>query len=157
SLFDHTLVALGPGQEAGHIDLRCPQCGNRIPDVEPAARAVTCPGCGGSFRIESRPGTVVRAADLPRAPGKFQLLELPVRGSFGAVYKAHDPELDRLVAIKVPRAGSFATAEEEERFLREARSAAQLVHPHIVRVHDIAHDGELPYIVSEYIAGRTLA
>jgi WD40 repeat protein len=73
------------------------------------------------------------------------------------VYKAPDAELDRLVAIKVPRAGCFATAEEEARFLREARSAGRLTHPGIVPVHEIAsHDG-LPFLVSDYIDGRTLA
>src|SRR5262249_16896116 len=70
---------------------------------------------------------------------------------------ARDPDLKRVVAIKVPRAGYFAAAEEEERFLREARSAAQLVHHHIVPVHEIGREGGLPYIVSDYVAGRTLA
>src|SRR5205823_13202157 len=93
----------------------------------------------------------------PTTIGKFQLAGLLGRGAFGAVYKARDPELDRLVAIKVPRAGYFATHEEEERFLREARSAARLQHPGIVPVHEIAHEGGVPYIVSDYVDGLTLA
>ena len=85
------------------------------------------------------------------------MLEQLGRGTFGTVYKARDPELERVVAIKVPRAGSFATPEEEERFLREARAAAQLSHPGIVPVQEIAHDRGLPYLVSEYVEGLTLA
>jgi len=53
------------------------------------------------------------------------------------VYKAHDPKLDRVVAIKVPRAGYFSTPEEEQRFLREARHAARLRHGGIVSVYEI--------------------
>ncbi|MFN0054040.1 MAG: protein kinase domain-containing protein [Planctomycetales bacterium] len=89
--------------------------------------------------------------------GRFQVLELLGRGAFGEVYKARDPELDRLVAVKIPRSEYFATPEEEQRFLREARSAANLRHPGIVQVHEIAHEQGLPYIVSDYIEGLTLA
>jgi WD40 repeat protein/serine/threonine protein kinase len=95
--------------------------------------------------------------DLPRMLGKFQLIELLGAGSFGAVYKARDTELGRLVAVKIPRGGSLGSAEERQRFLREAKSAAGLKHPHIVPVHDIVYDSGTAYIVSEYIEGRTLA
>jgi WD40 repeat protein len=139
------------------VALRCPQCGNSVAPSAAEARDVCCPSCGASFRVESGRGAEFRAGDLPRVLGKFQLVALLGRGSFGAVYKARDLELDRWVAVKVPRAGCFASAEEQERFLREARSAAQLNHPHIVAVHDVAHDGDLPYLVSDYVEGRTLA
>src|SRR5262249_2288720 len=89
--------------------------------------------------------------------GRFQILELLGRGAFGEVYKARDPQLDRTVAVKIPRAEYFSTQEEEQRFLREARSAAGLRHSGIVQVHEIAHEGSLPYIVSDYIEGLTLA
>jgi WD40 repeat protein len=94
---------------------------------------------------------------LPRTLGKFQLIEMLGIGSFGAVYKARDTELGRMVAIKIPRGGSLGSAEERQRFLREAKSAAQLKHPHIVPVHDIVYDGSITYLVSDYIEGRTLA
>jgi hypothetical protein len=107
--------------------------------------------------VQAGSGTVFRPADLPRPLGKFQLLELVGRGSFGSVYKARDAQLDRVVAIKVPCTGYFATPEDEQRFLRESRSAAQLVHPHIVQIHDIAYEGAMPYLVCDFIEGRTLA
>ena len=139
------------------IYLKCPHCGNGIQLVEPAAVEVTCSGCGSSFHVEPGATTSYHPGDVPRAIGKFEVLEQLGRGTFGTVYKARDPDLHRMVAVKVPRAGSFATPQEEERFLREARAAAQLSHPGIVPVLEIAHDRGLPYIVSEYVEGLTLA
>src|SRR5205085_10723930 len=79
-------------------------------------------------------------------------------GSFGHVFRAHDTELDRVVAIKVPRAGSLAGQEDVDRFLREARSAAQLKHPGIVALYETgqAEDGTC-YLVEEFVQGVTLA
>jgi WD40 repeat protein/serine/threonine protein kinase len=85
------------------------------------------------------------------------VLQLLGRGAFGTVYKAHDPQLDVNVALKVPRAGYFGSREEEERFLREARSAARLKHPNIVQVHDVASDRGVPFIVSGFVDGATLS
>src|SRR5207302_9274652 len=86
---------------------------------------------------------------LPRPGrlGRFQILGLLGSGSYGVVCKARDPQLDRLVALKVPRLGSLAP-QEAERFLREARSAAQLRHPAIVPVHDVGQVEGTCYLVS---------
>lgn len=98
-----------------------------------------------------------------------RLLEGPVRlhrfelrselgvGSFGYVFQAWDPQLERIVALKVQRAGSFATHEDVQRFLREARSAAQLKHPAIVSLYETGQteDG-VWFLVCEYIKGATL-
>jgi tetratricopeptide (TPR) repeat protein len=107
--------------------------------------------------VESEYGAAFVAEDLPRRIGRFELTALLGRGSFGAVYKARDLELDRWVAVKVPRAGCFASTEEQKRLLSEAKSAAQLSHPNIVAVHEVSRDGDLPYIVSDFVEGRTLA
>ncbi|HTU90312.1 MAG TPA: protein kinase, partial [Gemmataceae bacterium] len=149
--------AARPAPAEGVYRVKCPHCGNGIQLVEPQATEVTCAGCGSSFHVEPGATTSFHPAALPRSIGRFEVLEQLGRGAFGIVYKARDPQLQRLVAVKVPRAGSFATAEEEERFLREARAAAQLSHPGIVPVLEIAHDRGLPYIVSGYIEGLTLA
>ena len=58
--------------------------------------------------------------------GKFELIDTVGVGAFGTVYMARDTELDRVVAVKVPRTGNLATSEDLERFVREARSVAQL-------------------------------
>ena len=146
-----------PRRAGGMFSLRCPQCRNLIGEETVTGRDVTCPACGNSFRLEAVPGDLVVRTDLPRRLGNFQLVEILGRGAFGTVYKARDDELGRWVAIKLPRSGSFGSEEEHARFLREARSAAELAHPNIVPVHAIAHEGEIPYIVSEYIEGQTLA
>jgi tRNA A-37 threonylcarbamoyl transferase component Bud32 len=78
-------------------------------------------------------------------------------GSFGYVFRAHDSELDRTVAIKIQRAGSLAGEEEVDRFVREARSVAQMKHPGIVSLYEASHteDG-VYYLVYEFIEGETL-
>jgi serine/threonine protein kinase len=93
-----------------------------------------------------------------RRLGKFELLEELGMGSFGRVFRALDSELERTVAVKVLRAGRPANTGEFDRFVREARSAAQLKHPGIVSVFETgqAADGTL-YLVEEFVPGRTLA
>jgi hypothetical protein len=89
--------------------------------------------------------------------GRFELLAELGTGSFGYVFRARDLELDRTVAIKVQRAGAFASSEEAGRFLREARSAAGLTHPAIVALYDTGHtDDGVCFLVSEFIEGETL-
>jgi WD40 repeat protein/tRNA A-37 threonylcarbamoyl transferase component Bud32/ribosomal protein S27E len=139
------------------LRLKCPHCGNRIQLVEPRQSEVTCVNCGSSFHVNPESTVTYRGAHPGGSIGRFQVLELLGRGAFGEVYKARDPQLDRLVAVKIPRSEFFSTPEEEQRFLREARSAAGLRHSGIVQVHEIAHEQGLPYIVSDYIEGLTLA
>ena len=90
--------------------------------------------------------------------GRFELLEQVGVGSFGYVFRARDTELGRQVAIKIPRAGHLASPEDAARFLREARSAAQLKHPGIVTIHETgqAEDGTF-YLVEEFVQGTTLS
>jgi eukaryotic-like serine/threonine-protein kinase len=89
--------------------------------------------------------------------GRFEIRSRLGAGAFGTVYRAHDPQLEREVALKVPRSETLQSAGAVERFLREARAAARLRHPHIVPVHEAGHDGTHHYIASAYIEGRTLA
>lgn len=93
---------------------------------------------------------------LPVTLGRFQLLELLGEGAFGAVYRAHDAELGRTVAVKTPRAGRRMTDDEQERFLREAKNSALLRHPSIVAVHDAVKVGGIPLLVYDFVEGPTL-
>jgi serine/threonine protein kinase len=98
-----------------------------------------------------------RLAEGPVQLDRFELrAELGV-GSFGYVFEAWDPRLQRVVALKVQRAGSLASQEEVERFLREARSAAQLKHPSIVSMYETAQtEDNVWFLVCECIDGVTL-
>ncbi len=131
--------------------LPCPSCHGRL---EAHETVIICRGCGSRFQAETG-----GAALLPgtRRLGRFELLAVVGRGSFGTVYQARDPHLDRVVAVKVPRAGTLAGADDRERFLREARNAARLRHSGIVTVHEAGQADGVPYIVSTFVRGRTLA
>src|SRR4029077_12559855 len=98
-------------------------------------RDVTCPACGSTFRVDQG-ATPSWTPDHPRTYGRVTLIVELGEGQFGTVYKAHDPQLDRVVALKVPRLGNLSSNDDRARFLREARSAAQLRHPAIVPVYE---------------------
>ncbi len=140
------------------MHLICPHCQNPIELVGPVTPdEILCPTCGSTFRLERGSTVGWTPPEGQRKLGKFELIEVAGVGAFGTVYKARDPELGRLVAIKVPRTGNLASGEDLDRFMREARSVAQLRHPSIVSVYDVGQTDDLPYLVSEFVEGLTLA
>ncbi|HXG11210.1 MAG TPA: serine/threonine-protein kinase, partial [Gemmataceae bacterium] len=149
----------------------CPRCHNPVePPPSPlfllpsegekgegaSSRQMSCPSCGSSFRLDPAHPLTWSPERLTRL-GKFDLLEAVGRGAFGTVYRAHDRELDRLVAVKVPRGSQWISRAEVERFIREARNAARLAHPGIVPVYEAGQSEALPYIVTAFVEGETLA
>ena len=100
---------------------------------------------------------IVDEQPTPERIGRYLIQRLLGKGGFGVVYLASDPQLDRLVALKVPRRERFATTEQVASFIQEARSAAKLKHPGLVTVYDVQEEEKLPYIVQEYIDGESLA
>src|SRR5688572_16932526 len=78
-------------------------------------------------------------------------------GGMGEVYAAHDPELDRVVAIKVLNREGPQTAEARVRFQREAQAMARLNHPNVVSVHDVGTVGDRVFVAMELVEGPTLA
>jgi beta-lactam-binding protein with PASTA domain/serine/threonine protein kinase len=88
--------------------------------------------------------------------GRYQITQRLARGGMATVYLATDVRLTRTVAVKVMHIGLGDDAEFARKFDREARSAARLSHPNVVSVFDQGHDDGRPYIVMEYVAGRTL-
>jgi tetratricopeptide (TPR) repeat protein len=120
-------------------------------------REVVCRSCGSSILLDPGGTTGWLPEEAPKRLGKFEFLEQLGVGSFGTVYKARDTELDRLVAVKVPRRGSLPQVEDLDRFLREAKSAAQLKHPGIVALYDAGTIDGTCCLVSEFIQGTTLA
>jgi serine/threonine protein kinase len=93
---------------------------------------------------------------IPKSLGKYQILGPIGKGGMGEVFKAYQPDLNRHVAIKTLLAGEHASEDFLQRFQREARLAAKLVHPNIVQIHDFGAEGRLHYIVMEYVEGRSL-
>lgn len=89
--------------------------------------------------------------------GRFEVRELLGRGGFGAVFRAFDPRLAREVALKIPRPGIVDDDAQWDKFLREARAAAALHHPHIVPVFEAGRAGSRAYLTCGLIRGRTLA
>jgi WD40 repeat protein/tRNA A-37 threonylcarbamoyl transferase component Bud32 len=134
----------------------CPHCRNLIELVRFTHEEILCPSCGSSFRLEGS-STTGQAPRAGQKIGKFEIIETIGVGAFGTVYKARDPELDRIVAVKVPRSGNLAGEQDRDRFLREARSVAQLHHPSIVPVHEVGQQDGIPYLASEFVEGITLA
>jgi len=97
------------------------------------------------------------AADLPKQIGRYRVEKVLGKGGFGLVYLAHDDQLQRLVAIKVPHHNLLSRTEEVEAYMAEARTLANLDHPNIVPVHDVGSSREFPcFIVSKFIEGCTL-
>jgi WD40 repeat protein len=142
-------------QLATGFHVRCPHCHNPIELVPEADVAdISCPSCGDSFSLLGVEGTQTEATALAKI-GHFDLIERLGMGGFGAVWRAHDTKLDRVVAIKIPRRGQL-NAKETEMFLREARAAAQLRHPNIVSVHEVGRDQDCVYLVSDLVAGMSL-
>jgi eukaryotic-like serine/threonine-protein kinase len=139
----------------GVVQIRCSTCDGFVEFADSGVALVTqCPSCG----------TVVDpdhdgAADLEprrRVLSHFELLEQIGGGQYGDVWRAHDLDLNRIVAVKIPRISEL-DHETLSLFLREARTAAGLKHPNIVPVHEVGREGGTAYIVSDFISGETLA
>jgi len=143
------------GEDPAGLHIHCPNCRNPVRiTVDAPLMAVNCPSCGNPFHIAGNdPGT--DQAGLIRKLGHFELVEKVGSGGFGTVFKARDTELDRIVAVKIPRRDRL-DADEIEPFLREARIAAQLKHPNIARTHEVGREGAVVYIVCDFVNGVPL-
>ena len=147
---------------------RCPKCDN---DLSLDAPEGLCPAClfrqaladpeaeNGGSQVSNSPAPAFvppAPADLARYFPHLEILELLGQGGMGAVYKARQTKLDRLVAVKilppeVARDPAFA-----ERFMREARSLARLNHANIVTVYDFGEASGLFYFSMEYVDGKNV-
>lgn len=87
---------------------------------------------------------------------RLEIIELIGKGGMGAVYKVRQPQLDRIVALKILPPSIAASQSFASRFTREARALAKLNHPGIVTIHESGHEGELYYFLMEYVDGVNL-
>jgi len=138
---------------------KCPQCGKELEYESAVAGSIVCPNCHATLKA---PGQVVprpRPGDplIGQSLGEFEIVELLGRGGMGAVYKAQQASLDRLVALKVLPKRLAADASFVERFSREARSAAAVRHPNIIEVYAVGEDKGHQFIAMEFIDGENLS
>jgi WD40 repeat protein/ribosomal protein S27E len=150
----HVRGGLPPPQPHA-IHIRCPHCHNPIEvvDADPLTD-ISCPSCGNNFSLVGGE-TASYTPGAVRTIGHFQLLESVGGGHFGTVWKARDIELDRIVAVKIPRCGQIE-GPEAEMFIRDARAAAQVKHPGVAGVHEVGREDGTLYIVSDFIDGCDL-
>ncbi|MBM3969088.1 MAG: hypothetical protein FJ302_04395 [Planctomycetes bacterium] len=138
------------------MQVRCPHCHNPIEVVnDDPSGDVSCPSCGSCFNLAKDIETAQDDGSGVKRLGHFQLLNCLGQGAFGAVWKARDTKLDRIVALKIPRKENLTEA-DAEKFLREARAAAQVRHPNIVSVHEVGREDGRIYIASDFIDGPSL-
>lgn len=160
--------------------ISCPRCGTLVP---PHAPHDLCPRCvlqvglgtrddgGPAFRDEAGRPNPPQPEELAGCFPHLEILELLGQGGMGAVYKARQKDLDRLVALKILPGGAHRDPAFAERFTREARALARLSHPNIVGIHDFGHVHGAPetgsagttetpaayyYFIMEFIDGPNL-
>ncbi len=130
--------------------MQCPQCGRPIEEGK-----VFCKHCGARLAAASFSG---RPQDLVgRDLGRYHITALVGRGGMATVYQAQHPGLNTTVAIKVLHSHLAGDPDFVARFHREARAVSTLRHPNLVRVLDFDNQGDLYYMVLEYIDGPPLA
>lgn len=152
---------------------KCPQCGAELPTDAPSG---ICPKCLLAAGLASDTNIRVGRSDeapttplphssrfVPPSPvelsrqfPQLEILELIGAGGMGAVYKARQPGLDRLVAVKILPPEVGADPAFAQRFTREAQALARLGHQHIVSVFDFGVAGGLYYFIMEYVDGANL-
>src|SRR5262245_66664324 len=143
----------------GHRSMSNPS----LPTPDPAGppdRHATRGGSTAHPELTSRStdaGPLPPATLLPEQFGRYHIRGLLGKGGMGEVYLAHDTQLDRLVALKVPRFRPETGSRELERFYVEARSAARLQHPHICPVFDVNEINGVHHLTMAYIEGQPLS
>ena len=145
-----------------HAASRCARCGAPRPPDAPGGMCPKCllaRGLGGDDAGQPASGPEAAAPSVDALQKLFpqlEILEFVGRGGMGAVYKARQRRLNRVVALKILPVNAEAHPEAGERFLREAQALARLNHPNIVTIHDFGEAGEVCFFVMEFVEGEDL-
>jgi eukaryotic-like serine/threonine-protein kinase len=143
--------------------IKCKHCGERLLDrnIDTLDRAVTLPGTkpgkGGNWQYDTLDVAVTEGGQATILAGQYRILKKLGEGGMGMVYLAEDMELDnRQVAIKVLPPLLARNARAVENLRKEALTTINLNHPNIIRLYGFHSDGEIKFLVMEYIDGETL-
>ncbi len=140
----------------------CPQCGAPLQENAPGG---LCPRCVMALNFQRQTVFTDEPAAMPAPPApaelaphfpQLEILECLGRGGMGVVYKARQPQLERVVALKILAPERVTDARFADRFLREARALAKLNHPNIVTIHDFGRTGGYFYLLMEFVDGVNL-
>lgn len=136
----------------------CVYCGStHASDGDIAEEHLRCTVCGQqSTVISDAPPEPLHHGSIPNKIGRYEILALLGKGNFASVYRAFDPRLRREVALKVPHSHVLQSPEFRQRMLREPQAASQLQHPNIVPVFDAGDEGELLFLVTGFVSGKSL-
>lgn len=143
--------------------VRCSKCKTQFTVPAPSGgeapipAAVAAPAEQIQAAAPPKPAPAAPSGEPPATIGRFQVRARLGAGGFGTVYRAYDPRLERDIALKVPQAGILSNPQRVERFLREAKAAAQLRHPNIVPIYDAGMDDGRHYIASAFVEGKPLS
>jgi predicted Ser/Thr protein kinase len=144
-----------------NMENKCPQCGAPLPS---GVLAGLCPAClfkqGAAADTAVPPETAAfqppSVEEIAKLFPNLEIIAFIGKGGMGAVYKARQPGLDRIVALKIIPPQTAAGPGFIERFNREARALAKLSHPNIVAVHEFGQVNGLPYFIMEFVDGLNL-
>ena len=141
----------------------CEQCGNAIPPEAPHGLCPSCLLSGADSQTNPdhpaplrQPDAVPKLEEVQKAFPHLQVLEPIGHGGMGAVFKARQPKLERLVALKILPQHLASNPEFAERFAREGRILAKLTHPNIITVYDIGEESGFLFILMEFVEGINL-
>ena len=139
----------------------CPKCGGPIPGEAPQGLCPKCLLAQASIPTEADGGAGPKSApptqaELAAAFPQLEILELIGQGGMGFVFKARQPKLERLVALKILPQSLAADPAFAERFQREGRMLARLNHPNIVTIHDFGQANGFFYLLMEFVDGVNL-
>src|SRR6266567_3098343 len=143
-----------------NMEKKCPQCGAPLPS---GALEGLCPACllkqGAAETATGPEGASFQPPSVEEVARLFPHLEILAfigKGGMGAVYKARQPALDRLIALKILPPQVAGGPGFAERFNREARALAKLNHPNIVGVHEFGQANGMPFFIMEFVDGPNL-
>jgi predicted Ser/Thr protein kinase len=152
---------MSESEASQNMENKCPKCGEPLPS---GVLAGLCPACLFKQGALNDTGTQPEAAaflppgveEVARLFPQLEVLGFIGKGGMGAVYKARQPALDRIVALKILPPQTAGGPGFVERFNREARALAKLTHPNIVAVHEFGQVNGMPFFIMEFVDGLNL-